>query len=169
VSGSSLTGGFNRWLYLLDEEDCLRKVRCRIKTALWFDDKCEKWQYVSIFPSFIKSWYQPCLNLLEYVSCEVRKGEDVLEHIDDPEELLLCEDRITGAVNRLQNHCAKINCEGLLNSKYTHVFNRHIPDRGIDGADNRRFPIMHSLIVTARYFFGESMGVIALMNTIIHL
>ena len=163
-----LNGGFSRWLYLLDENNCLFKVSFRIQTALWLDE-AGKWRYVSIFPNFIKRWYQPSLNLLEYVSCEVRKGEDILAHIDDPEELLLCEDRIAGAVHRVEKHCMQIECEALLNSKYTLVFNRPIPARGINIDGDKRFKLLYSLIITARYFFGENTGVLALVNNIIHL
>lgn len=163
-----LNGGFTRWLYLHDENNCLYKVRFKVKTALW-RDQAGKWRYVSIFPDFIKRWYQPCLNLLEHISCQVGKGEDVFEHIDDPEELLLCEDRITGAAYRLQKHCVRIKCEALLNSRYTDVFNRSVPFRGYEAAKTRRFGRLYSLVITARHFFGEATGVLALVNSIMRL
>jgi len=163
-----LNGGFPRWLYLLDENNCLYRVRYKIKTALWLD-KTDKWRYVSIFPNFIKRWYQPCLNLLEYISSEVRRGEDIFEHIDDPEELFHCEDHIAGAVYRLGESCAQIKCEALLNSRYTHVFNRPVPARGFKVNEDKRFKLLYSLIITARFFFGINTGTHALVNSIIHL
>lgn len=161
-------GGFSRWLYLLDENNCLFKVSFRVKTALWLDET-GKWRYVSIFPNFIKRWYQPCLNLLEYISCEVRRGEDIFTHIDDPKELLLCEDRIAGALYRLEKSCLQIKCEALLNSRYTHVFNRPVPDRDFKVAETTRFAYLNSLIITARFFFGVNTGVLALVNSIMRL
>ncbi len=162
-------GTFQRWLYLLDENDCLYKVRYIIQTALWFNEETGKWQYVSVFPSFIKRWYRPSLNLLEYVSCKVRKGEDILIHIDDPEELLSCEDCIAGAISRVEKHCIKINCEAMLNSRYTEVFNRPVPVKGFMATSNKRFSTMYSLVTVARHFFGINNGVLALVNTIIRL
>jgi len=164
-----LNGAFERWLYLIDEENKLYDVRLKIQTALWFNDKEGKWQYVSIFPNFIKRWYQPSLNLLEYISVKVGKGEDIFKHIDDPKELFLCEDRIAGAVKRLETRCTKLNLEALLNSCYTQVFNRSIPAKNSEERRIRRFPGMYSLIVTARYFFGKDSGVLALTNTKIRL
>jgi hypothetical protein len=164
-----LNGGFERWLYLIDEKDCLFKFRYRIQTALWFTDESGKGKYVSIFPNFIRRWCQPCLNLLEHISCKVGKGEDVFKHIDDPEELVPCEDRIAGAAGRLEKHCLKIRCEALLNSRYTEVFNRPISAMGYELVNTKRFPFLYSLVVTAKHFFGVDNGVLACVNTIIRL
>jgi len=164
-----LNGTFKRCLFLIDESDCLHKVIYKIQTALWFDETAGKWTYVSIFPKFIKRWYQSCLHLLEYISCKVRKGEDILVHIDDPKEILLCEDRIAVAIKRLEKHCIKINCEALLNSKYTQIFNRPLPEKGFGMVDNMRFHVLHSLIHSAGNFFGLTNRVLSLVNGIIRL
>lgn len=160
-----LNGTFERGLYLIDEINNLYSVRLKIQTAAWFNNITRKWQYVSIFPNFIKRWYQPCLNLLEYVSLKVGKGEDIFKHIDDPRELFLCEDRIAGAIKRLGMKCTKLDLEALLNSKYTQVFNRSVPAKYFEERRIRRFPGMYSLVITARYFFGKDSGVLALLNT----
>lgn len=167
--GLKLNGTFERWLYLIDENSCLYRVRIGIQTALWFNVVTGKWQYVSIFPNFIKRWYQPCLNMLEYISLKVGKGEDILKHIDDPKELILCEDCIAGAIKRLEISCAKLNVEALLNSRYTQIFNKPIPAKNFREEKIKRFPRMYSLIITARYFFGTDNGVLARLNTKIHL
>ena len=78
----------------MDDYDCLYQVHWRMQTAVWFNDQTGKWQYVSIFPHFIKRYCSPSLDLLEYISCTLGKGEDVFRHIDDPEEILDSEDRI---------------------------------------------------------------------------
>lgn len=162
-------GTFPRWLFLIDENNNLYKFRYRIKTALWLDAETNKWHYVSIFPNFIKRWCQPSLNLLEYASCEVRKGEDILTHIDDPEEILLCEDRIVTAVKGLERNCLQIKYDALLNSKYVESFNRTVQTEGFYLSNNKRFTILYSLITTARHYFGVITGVLALVNNIIRL
>lgn len=171
LSGSvrvKLNGGFSRELLLLDKNNCIFKVDFKVQTALWLDET-SKWRYVSIFPNFIKRWFQPCLNLLEYISCEVGESEDIFSQIDDPEELLLCEDRIADALYRLGKSCAENSFEALLNARYTHVFNRLVPTRGFNVTEVKRFKLVYSLIVTARRFFGINTGVLALVNNIMRL
>ena len=97
-------GTFKRSLYLLDENNCLYMVQLTIKTALWFNDKTDKW------------------------------------YIDDPEELLQCEDRMVGATRRLEYSCVKFKVEALLNSKYTEVFNKSLPAIDPVLIDIMRFP-----------------------------
>jgi hypothetical protein len=97
----------------------------------------------------------------------MRKGEDVFEHIDDPEGLLDCEDRITKPIRRIEKECNRDNYPALLNAKYTDVYNRplSIPAKKVAG----RFSILHNLVTIARQFFGKQLGVISLVNTIILL
>lgn len=75
-----LNGTFKRWLYLLDQDNRLYRVQYRIQTALWTDPETGKDNYVSIFPNFIKRYCPLCLHMLEYLSCQVGKGEDILRH-----------------------------------------------------------------------------------------
>jgi len=102
--------------------------------------------------------------MLEYISLKVGKGEDILKHIDDPKELIPCEDCIAGAIKRLEISCTKLNVEALLNSKYTQIFNEPIPAKNFREEKIKRFPRMYSLIITARYFFGTDNGVLARVN-----
>lgn len=164
-----LNGTFERWLFLLNKDDCLYSFRYNIQTALWFNAETKKWQYVSIFPNFIKRWCQPCLGVLEYISSNVEKGEDILEHIDDPEEILLCEDRLANAIKRLEFNCTKIKYEALLNSRYTQVFNQSLPVVNRKEISNKRFPVLFSLVVTGSHFFGVHTGVLSLVNRIIRV
>jgi len=164
-----LNGTFKRWLYLLDEDNRLYRVQYRIQTALWTDPETGKHNYVSIFPNFIKRYCPLCLHMLEYLSCQVGKGEDILRHIDDPEELILCEDRIVRVMRRLERDCARANYPAFLNSRYTDVYNRPIILSGKQTAQGRRFPWIYALVITARQFFGNNTGVLALVNTVINL
>lgn len=162
-----LNGTFGRRLYLLGEDNCLYRNFYRVQTAVWFSESLGKWQYVSIFPNFIKRYCPPCLDILEYISCRIRKGEDIFEHIDDPEGILDCEDRITKPIRRIEKECNKDNYPALLNARYTDVYNRplSVSAKRVAG----RFSILHNLVTTARQFFGKQQGVISLVNMIILL
>ena len=163
-----LNGTFGRWLYLLDENDALYMTRYRIQTALWENPATGKKTYVSIFPNFIKKYYQPCLLMLEYISRHTGKGEDILRHIDDPEGLINCEDRFARTMKKLEIDCSKANYPALLNSRYTEVYNIPVTvsSRNISP---RRYPWMYSLVATAVQYFGKYEGVLSLVNTIITL
>lgn len=141
----------------------------KIQTALWFDEGTGKWQYVSIFPSFIKRFCTPCLDIFEYISCRIRKGEDIFKHIDDPEGILECEDSMTKQMRRIEKECSRSNYSALLNSRYTSIYNRPIRISQKESTPARRFPVLYNLVLTARQFFGVQHGVISLMNTVILL
>ncbi|MDQ2088266.1 hypothetical protein RBH29_17720 [Herbivorax sp. ANBcel31] len=161
-----LNGTFKRQLYLLDKNNCLYSVEYRVQTALWFNDKTSKWQYVSIFPSFIKKYIQPCINLLEYISCKTRKGENIFEHIDDPKEILDCEDRIVNIIKGIENNCNEFNYTALLNSKYTQVYNTPLIIE-TKSLSQKLFGTLYMLVITARAFSGKQEGVLALINSLI--
>ena len=107
--------------------------------------------------------------MFEYISCNVRKGENVFEHIDDPEGLFDCEDRITKPLRRIEKECMKFNYPALLNSRYTDIYNRPLPVTENVYASTRRFSVLFALLCTARHFFGKQQGVISLVNKIIFL
>ena len=163
-----LNGTFGRWLYLIGDDNCLYQKFYMIQTAAWYDVN-GKWHYVSIFPSFIKRYCRPSLDMLEYIGCRIRKGEDVFEHIDDPEEILDCEDRITKPIRRIEKQCVKANYPALLNSRYTDVYNRPLNISAWGASFAGRFPVLHNLVKTARLFFGKQQGLLSLVNTIIPL
>ncbi|MDP8219625.1 MAG: hypothetical protein P9M03_12970 [Candidatus Theseobacter exili] len=164
-----LNGTFERWLYLLDKNDNVFKVEYRVQTALWINPETGKKNYVSIFPNFIKRYCQPSLHLLEYISCHTRKGEDVLRHIDDPEGLFSCEDRFVIAIKRIEIDTFNLNYSALLNSRYVEVFNRPISVIKNHVEMLRRFKSMFTLVETARQYFGQHLGVLAQVNTLILL
>jgi hypothetical protein len=164
-----LNGTFGRWLFLLDEDDCLHQVYWRIQTAVWFDERIGKWHYVSIFPHFIKRYCSPSLDLLEYISCTLGKGEDVFRHIDDPEEILDSEDRITMPIRQIEREADRFSYPALLNSRYTEVYNRPLNMPSGIAHFKARFSILYNLVITARQFFGRKYGVLSLVNTVVNL
>jgi hypothetical protein len=164
-----LNGTFKRWLYLFDENNCIYRVLYKIQTAVWFDFSTGSWQYVSIFPNFIKQYCQPCLHMLEYISCQVGKGEFFYRHIDDPEGFLDCEDRITRSIKRIERESIEYNYPALLNSKYTDVYNSPLHVTGRVTKPAKQFPVLYNLVLVARQFFGRQQGVLSLVNTVILL
>ena len=162
-----LNGTFERQLFLLDEKNCIYQVPYKVQTAVWFSEDSGKWKYISIFPDFIKRYCTPCLHLLEYISCHTGKGEDFYRHIDDPEAILDCEDSITRPAKWIEKECMELNYPALLNSRYMHIYNISLPALKPDYA--KLFPVLYNLVLTARYFFGKSHGVLSLINNIILL
>lgn len=136
-----LNGGFTRDLYYLDEQDHVRKIQFRIQTAAWKYTASGKWNYVSIFPCFIKRYCSISLHTLEKVSCQTGKGENVFWHIDDPEALFDCEDPIVRPLVKLEKEFKISDPSALLNSRYVQVFNRPIDLNayGVDRNVLRRF------------------------------
>lgn len=160
-----LNGTFKRELQFLDKENCIRQVTYQVQTALWFNNG--KWQYVSIFPDFIKRYCRPGLHIIEYISCKFRKGEDFFKHIDDPEAILDCEDSVVMPTKRIEKECMKLKYSALLNSRYAEIYNRSLP--AIPLMETMMFPALHNLVLTARFFFGENLGVFSYVNNIIRL
>jgi hypothetical protein len=164
-----LNGTFERWLHLLDEDNRIYQFRFNIQTAAWFNIETAKWQYVSIFPIYIKKYCHSSLNMLEYISCHVGKGENIFRHIDDPNEILDCEDSIVQQVRQIEKDCLASNYTALLNSRYTEVFNRPLVLSQSGVVKARRFSVLFTLVQIARKFFGIQSGVLSLANSVIQL
>jgi len=163
-----LNGTFTRDLYYLDSESNIRKIMFKIQTAAWMNAERGKWQYVSIFPCFIKKHCPSSLHLLENASSRTGKGENVLDHIDDPEELFNIEDPIVKPLARFEKEFKISNPSALLNSKYIEIHNQPI-QLDANSITPRRFPKVYELILTAKVFFGIKTGVLCLVNTIVRL
>lgn len=127
-----------------------------------------KWQYVSIFPCFIKKYCPQSLHSLENVSSRTGKGKNIFDHIDDPEGLFDSEDPIARPLERFEKEFKISNPSALLNSKYTEIHNRPIQLDAYSIA-SRRFQKVYELILTARVFFGIKTGALSLVNTIFRL
>lgn len=161
-----LNGTFARWLYLLDENNCIYCLKYRVQTALFLNSETGKWNYISIFPDFIKRYCPPSLNLLEYISCYTGKDEFFYKHIDDPKGILDCEDLLTSPIVHIEKDCKLYNYSALLNSKYTAVYNRPLTVTENKLTITKRYPLLYALILTARQFFGKQEGVLSLVNSV---
>jgi len=132
------------------------------------NEERRKWQYVSIFPCFIKKYCLQSLHLLEIASCRTRKGENIFDQIDDLEELFDSEDPITRPLERFEKRFRISNPSVLLNSKYIETHNRPIKI-DTNSIAPMRFQKVYELIITARVFFGIKTGVLSFVNTILRL
>ncbi len=107
--------------------------------------------------------------MLEYISCQVGEGENIFRHIDDPEEILDCEDRIVRPIRRIEKECRNSSYLALLNSRYVSVYNRPLLVSDKEVAATRRFSTLFNLVLTARSFFGKQYGLLNLVNAVILL
>jgi hypothetical protein len=163
-----LNGTFTRNLYYLDEKNNVCEISFKIQTAAWMNTSTGKWQYVSIFPCFIKKYCPLSLHLLENISCHTGKGENIFRHIDDPEEFFDCEDPITRPLKRFEKDFKVSDPSALLNSRHVEVYNIPIC-LDVYTIERKRFQRVYELVLTARVFFGIKEGVLALANSILLL
>lgn len=163
-----LNGGFTRDLYYLDEQNNIRRILFKIQTAAWKNSVLEKWNYVSIFPCFIKRYCPMSLYMLEYISCQTGKGENIFRHIDDPEELFDCEDPIVKPLAKFEKEFKLSDPSALLNSRYVKVFNRPI-NLNVYRVEPKRFKKVNELILTAQFYFGIGTGALPMTHTILGL
>lgn len=154
-----LNGTFGRDLELLDPSGNLYVTRFQIQTALWKDSTGEQ-HYISIFPNFIRKFTRPCLLLLEYISCNTRKGEDIFSHIDDRDNIHSCEDRIAHILETLDKKFAAEDYKNILNSLCTIAFNRHTTIF-TEEVGSKRFPHVFTLIIMVQEYFSVPSGALA--------
>ncbi|MBU3215502.1 hypothetical protein LL033_03105 [Clostridium estertheticum] len=94
----------------------------KIQTLLWETASGQK-IYISVFPAFIIKYNKISTDLIEFISTNVGRGENVFNFIDDSGNLLECEDILIRSCQRVNTtvECKKI--AALLNAKYTEIFN----------------------------------------------
>jgi hypothetical protein len=163
-----LNGTFARDLCYLDNNNNICKIRFKIQTAVWMNPETGKWQYVSIFPCFIKKYCALSLHLLENISSHERKGDKIFDHIDDPENLFDCEDSIIRVLIKFEKAFKISDPSMVLNSRYVEMGNEPI-SLNASYMSSKRFKKVYQLILTARVYFGIGTGVLSLTNSIFRL
>lgn len=113
-------GTFSRWLYYRDG-DALKQSRVKIQTLLWTDRNGNE-KYISVFPNFIIKYNVATTDLIEFISTNVRKGDDIFKYIDDPENLIESEDVIIRACQKVDKACKIKSISAQLSAKYTTIF-----------------------------------------------
>lgn len=117
-------GTFERGLYYEVGSD-LRCSRIKIQTLLW-QTACGEKKYISVFPSFIVKYNKVSTDLIELISTNVRKDENVFKYIDDSGDLLECEDILIRSCERVDYAILSKRFTALLSAKYTETFNSTI-------------------------------------------
>lgn len=86
--------------YIVDND--LRYSRIKIQTLLWETASGEK-KYINVFPSFIIKYNKVSTDLIELISTNVGKDENVFDYIEDSGELLECEDILARSCKRVEH------------------------------------------------------------------
>jgi len=113
-------GTFRRWLFYLDG-DVLKQSKVKIQTLLWTDEIGNK-MYISVFPNFIIKYNVATTDLIEFISTNVRKGDDIFKYIEDPENLVESEDILIRACQKVDTACKNKSIAAQLSAKYTTMF-----------------------------------------------
>jgi len=125
-------------------------MRIKVQTLLWETASGEK-KYISVFPSFVIKYNKVATDLIELISTNVGKDENIFDYIDDSGNLLDCEDLLVRSCQRVENSVMSKRLAALLSAKYTEVFNSTV--RFIDFSTymtlKLRFEEIYLLLVTA--------------------
>lgn len=125
--------------------------------------------YLSVFPSFIIKYNRVSVDTLEYISKNIREGEDIFTAINDLECRLSSEDLLARACERLNSSCIQNNYASVLNSLYTEVYDSPISFfELINTLDSYRYPEVFELYRTGQIFIdgaGE-FGILVNLNRI---
>lgn len=117
-------GTFSRWLFYLDG-DVLKQSRVKIQTLLWTDGIGNK-KYISVFPNFIIKYNVATTDLIEFISTNVGKGDDIFKYIEDPDSLVESEDVLIRACQKVDKACVNIGFAAQLSAKYTTMFSESL-------------------------------------------
>lgn len=116
-----MNGTFERGIYYEVGMD-LRYSRIKIQTLLWKTASGEN-KYISVFPSFIIKYNKVSTSLIELISSNVGKDENIFNYINDSGNLLECEDILVRSCQRVEFAIMSKRLAALLSAKYTETFN----------------------------------------------
>lgn len=116
--------------------------RLKIQTFLWTSTDGIK-KYISVFPSFIIKYNKVSTDLIEFISTNVGKDENVFNYIDDPECLVENEDVIINACEKVEIACAWKGFAAQLNARYTKVFSSTIPTSFLTSFASKKLRFQH--------------------------
>ena len=125
----------------------LVEKRVKIQKLLVYDE-FGKGHYLSVFPQIIIKYCPLSPDLLEFAIRNVRKGEDVLSHINDPDLTVDCEDPIATPIANMEKRCIRQRFGTVLAQKHTAVSNSLIDiNRELVPP---RYPHLHALYQLGR-------------------
>lgn len=80
--------------------------------------------YISVFPSSIIKYNKVDTNLIEFISTNVKDGEDVFKYVDDSDSTIDCEDILIRNCDRVEHACVSRRFSALLSSRFTEIVNK---------------------------------------------
>ncbi|MFW6270846.1 MAG: hypothetical protein ACOC4G_12295 [Bacillota bacterium] len=113
-------GGWQRTLYY-NINRVLQHSRVRIQKLEW-TTKTGDSHYISVWPNFIIKYNPVATDLIELISSNIRKDEDIFTCIKDPDCLLDCEDLLSYSTQRVNQACIEKNYSAVLNANYTRIY-----------------------------------------------
>ena len=119
--------------------------------------------YISVWPDFIIKYNPVSLDLIEFISTKVRKGEHIFKLIDDPECLIECEDLLSYSCQIVNQACKENNYSALLNANYTQIHGTFL-EINTTKIKFYRYPNTYLLYKTAQTFYGHSKAILSLIN-----
>lgn len=144
----------------------LIKKRVKIQKLLVYDE-FGKGHYLSVFPQIIIKYCPLSTDLLEFAIRNVRKGEDVLSHINDPDLTVDCEDPIATPIANMEKRCIHKRFGTILAKKYTAVSN-HLIDISHEPVPPR-YPHLHALYQLGRQLLLRDTHVFSMLNAVMGL
>lgn len=150
------------FIYILNGK--IVKIKVKIQKMVWYDEDGTE-HYVSVFPSFIIRYCKISTDLIDALSKCVGKDEDILNHIDDPDNAIDCEDPIAKALENMEKRCISNNYDIELSSRYVFLDNS-FSRTAIDFIP--RYPRLYSLYITAKSFLQSEIGIFTELNLTLH-
>lgn len=154
-------GGWLRNLFYL-VNNVLQKSRVKIQKLQWTTES-GKSHYISVWPNFIIKYNSLTTDLIESVSLNVRKGEDIFKFIKDPECFLECEDLLHFGCQRVNKISIDCNYCAILNANYTQVYGT-ILELSNDNFKFYRYSGIYLLYQTGLVFTGTSINILSYLN-----
>lgn len=114
-------GTFKRDLYFLSGTE-VKYARVKIQTLLWTREDGKK-VYISVFPFNIIKYNKVDANLIEFISRNVKEGDNVFDYVNDSVNCLDNEDILVHSCLKVEKACRSRKFTGLLSSRLTEILN----------------------------------------------
>lgn len=140
--------------------------RVFIQKMLWYDSY-GKGHYISVFPSIVIEYCPLSAGLVEFIISNVGKGEDIFEHVNDPDFIIDCEDPLAKPCRNLEKRCVREGYTYIAARMYTSVFNK-LPSVATTNF-SPRFPHLYMLYSVGCLYFGCDTGIFSRLNSVIKI
>ena len=159
-------GTFNRGLYF-HTDIIVFKTRIKIqkleRTTIINGEEVKI--YMSVFPDFIRKYTKASLHIIEFITINVGKGEDIFTVLDDPENYLHSEDPLHNSCHRIDQACFEEKFAALLNAYYTEIHDTPISLSATEcKISSMRYSNTYELFLIGQGFTGKQNSILATLN-----